>query len=132
MKNELLTQHFRKSGFDEMQADALTAYFSQLRDEMTTKQDLASFRTEMKADIAILHNEMTTGLDALRREMTTGQGALRREMTTSQGALRNEVAASLNGLRTEIATLKGDLTWRFVALVVFLSTVTTLLSIFVQ
>ena len=43
---------------------------------------------------------------------------------------RNEMTAAVNGLRTEMQTMKADLTWRFVALVVFLSTVVSLVTIF--
>ena len=113
MKRDLIYQHFQKSGFDDMQSDALAA----ILDEMATKQDLALLRSE---------------LSSLRAEMNAGHASLRNEMTASLSASRNEMTAALNGIRTEMQTMKGDLTWRFIALVVFLSTIVSLVTLFAR
>lgn len=110
MKKDLLQQHFGKSGFDEMQADALAPVFELFREEMATKHDLTLLRTELRGDKAMLRTEMSGELSSLRAE----------------------VAAGHNALRTEMATLKADLTWRFVALIALFSTVMTLLDVFVK
>ena len=43
---------------------------------------------------------------------------------------RPEMAGLRGDLKSEIGALTGELTWRFIALVVFLATVTSLVGIF--
>jgi hypothetical protein len=79
MDRELLQDYYHKSEFSRVQAEALAAIFTQFREEMATKQDLAVLRAEM---------------------------------------------------HSELGSLKADLTWRFLGLLAFFSTVTTLVNLF--
>ncbi|MEX2399576.1 MAG: hypothetical protein WD423_02315 [Rhodothermales bacterium] len=148
MRRDFIHQHFQKSGFDEMQADALAAVF----EEMATKHDLELLRSELTASLNALRLELTAsqdalraelraghdalraelraGHDALRAELRAGQNALRAELIAGQDAFGSEINASLSAIRTEMATMKADLTWRFIALTVFLSTVVGLIGVF--
>lgn len=110
MKKDLLQKHFQKSGFDDMQADALIEIFTHFREEMATKQDLTLLRTELKGEIA----------------------AFRSELKGDFAALRYELKGDITAMRSEMASLKADLTWRFIALTVFLATVMTIVGAFIN
>lgn len=127
MKRELLQQHFRKSGFDDMQSDALGGVF----DEMATSSDMALLRSELVGDIRALRAELKGDMSALRTELRGDMAALRAELKGDMAALRAELTGEMKDLRTEMSDLKADLTWRFVALTAFFATVTALVNIFV-
>lgn len=86
MDRELLKDHFEKSRFSPMQADALSRVLGDMEARLATKADLA----------------------ALRGEMTS---------------LRESVRADLSGM-------EARLTWRMIAVVVFMGTVMTLVGAF--
>lgn len=83
-----------------MQAEALAAIFG----EMATKHDLDLLRMELRTELKSLRSEQTAALSAIRTEMAS--------------------------IRTEMVSIKADLTWRFVALTVFLATVVSLVGFF--
>lgn len=113
MKRDLLQQHFEKTGFTAMEADALALVFEQYREEMATKQDVALLRSELTAAMAALRSELRGEMAVLRSELKGDMKALRRE------------------LKGDISSLKADLTWRFLALTAFFATVMTLVGVFV-
>ena len=124
MKSDILQQHFERSGFSSMQADALSLVFEQYREEIATKHDLNVLRAELKGDMASLRGELRGDMASLRAELKGEMGSLRAKLTGEMASLGSKLEGSMQ-------TLKADLTWRFVGLIAFFGTVMTIVGVFV-
>jgi hypothetical protein len=85
----------KAAGFSEPQARAMTDGLDQaLREEVATKSDISSLRSE----IALLRSDLSGEITSVRSELS-------REIASVQSDLMGEIGS----VRGEVAVLKGDL-----------------------
>jgi hypothetical protein len=111
------TKRLREAGFEEKQAEALTAM---VRDavkpldttDLATKADLAAFKADLKTDLAAFKADVATKseLAAFKADLKADFAAFKADvaMKSDLAALRAELKADL-ATKSELAALKADL-----------------------
>ncbi len=101
---------FRSAGVSDEQATA-AALAVPPRDELATKTDFATFRTEVKSDFAEFRTEVKSDIAELRTEfaeLRTEFAELRSEVKTDIAEFRTEFAELRTEVKTDIGELRAD------------------------
>lgn len=127
---------------NDAQAEAL----SRILDPLVTRRDLSEFEEKRSADQLRLEERsekkfagFSTELSLLEVRMDAKLAELKAEMFLLEervdkklAEFRAEIMLLEERMDTKLAELKADLTWRMIAMTIFLATVMTLLNLFVN
>jgi galactitol-specific phosphotransferase system IIC component len=93
----------KAAGMGEREARALAEGLDQaLREEVATKSDLASVKTDLAADIAAVRTGLSTEITAVRTGLSAEIAAVTTELSADIAAVRTELSA-------DIAAVKHDM-----------------------
>ena len=100
----------KAAGMGEREARALAEGLDQaLREEVATKSDLASVKTDLAADIAAVRTELSADIAAVRTELAADIAAVRTDLAADIASVRTDLAAVKTELAADIAAVKHGL-----------------------
>jgi hypothetical protein len=108
-----LTRAFEGAGLKSGDAERIaTEIYEAIHDNVATKADIATLRTELRADIAALRTELKAGIAALAADMAALRAELKGDIATLRTELKGDIAALRTEFKAEIAALELRLTVR--------------------